>query len=209
MNGYDLFPSISLIFIDQTTWIEIFPEKDLSFERCFQEISTCGRRLLKGTNRSQERLRLLQLSDQLRDLMREAKIKISMKETVIPESKSSDWSQMLSLLGRHRALHAAKKMEKEHLPHFLPCIWAPSDSSEISSGQSTIETVGIHLQELQNIKRTGLDKLRDELSRNAILEVLEMRINAFKQAIGNRNGVVEAAGMLLNSYLPPKEVHHG
>lgn len=201
MNEGKLFPPIFVWEVGRSAWQRSFAEEGIHFERCYQEISACARRLAKGVNRSEERLRLLQWYEHVVHLVQEMPLQgHTRREHRIPEPQAHSWAQMLSDLAKSRAGRAASQFKKEQLPHFLPCIWAPpSLGQSASSTQYGDQTVEAHIQELEQEM-----KIPQHLSDPDVRQMMRLRLDLFCQAFNNQSGIVEVVGSLFDGWSPHK-----
>lgn len=181
-----VYPRMTIYFAFQKDWnIEI---NGLSLQIIQKEIDACLRRLMKGTNHSLERDRLIKWFDQLMAFMPAIINDCGLKPLNLSSEMTPEWMQFLRVLAQSLSKEAIRPSGFDRIPPFLSAIWG--HQLENSSGSASYSsTVRKHLEFLNEPEYwNGLTP--------SLLKMLDFRKNMFQIAQEKSLGIIECVGDL-------------
>lgn len=173
-----------LIEVPPETWSRAARGQGASLQRLLEQIAACGRRMAKGVAVGAQRSELLALAREVAEAGR--LLHDGDRDWRVPEEHMPAWAQLLALLARHRAEMAARSLDRQHAPRFLPAVFAPAATQELTAGAYGACDVGTHLEELMAL---GQEVVGD--SGKLLARALTERRQRFEQAAKTGQGLVE------------------
>ena len=180
------YPPVMVCVVPQTVWD--LAVNGLSLRTIQNEIDASLRRLMKGTDRSLERDRLIKWFDQLMGFVPGIPDSSGIKRMAIPSEKIPDWIELLGVLAQSLSKEAMRPGGVDRIPPFLSGIWCPP----LENGRGSApyrSTVNEHLELLNRLEQ------RDGLA-PPVLIMLRVRKNLFQDAVTRSLGIIECVGDL-------------
>ena len=181
-----VYPPVMVCVVSQTVWD--LSVKGLSLQIFQKEIDASLRRLMKGTDRSLERDRLIKWLDQLMGFVPGIPNGSGIKRMDLPSENIPDWMKLLGVLAQSQSKEAMRPGGVDRIPPFLSGIWGPP----LEKGRDSTpyrSTVNEHLELLNRLEqRNGLVP--------AVLITLRVRKKLFQDAVTRSLGIIECVGDL-------------
>jgi hypothetical protein len=181
-----IYPPLTICIAPLNVWN--FTINGLSLRIFQEEIDASLRRLMKGTDRSLERNRLILWFDQLMSFMPGIPRDSGVNWKALPFANTPDWVKLLGVLAQSLSIEAMHPGGVDRIPPFLSGIWGPP----LENGKGSApyrSTVKEHLELLNRLEH------QNELAPQ-VLKMLLVRKNLFQFAVKQSSGIIECVGDL-------------